>query len=49
MSLFKKVLDYIQTYKISRKYKAIDLTYYSLNIRYNLLINLLNYRLLYKD
>ena len=29
MSLLKKVSDYIQAYKISRKYKAIDLAYYS--------------------
>ena len=32
MSLLKKVSDYIQAYKISRKYKTTDLTYYSLNI-----------------
>ena len=27
--LLRKVLDYIQAYKISYKYKAIDLAYYS--------------------
>ena len=32
MSLLRKVLDYIQAYKISYKYKAIDLAYYSLGV-----------------
>ena len=37
MSLLKKMSDYIQAYKISRKYKATDLTYYSLNISANMI------------
>ena len=51
MSLLKKMSDYIQTYKISYKYKAINLTYYSLNISASmiLLINSLDYKRLYKD
>ena len=40
MSLFKKVLDYIQTYKIFYKYKAINLSYYSLNISVNIIYSL---------
>ena len=37
MSLFKKVLDYIQAYKISRKYKTINLAYYSLSVNISII------------
>ena len=37
MSLLRKVLDYIQACEISRKYKAIDLAYYSLDISINII------------
>ena len=37
MSLLRRVLDYIQAYKISYKYKAIDLAYYSLDISINII------------
>jgi hypothetical protein len=32
MSLLRKMSDYIQAYEISRKYRAMDLAYYSLSI-----------------
>jgi len=37
MSLFKEVSDYIKAYKISYKYKAINLAYYSLSISINII------------